>query len=526
MSSSINYQLINDFIADALLRFIEFNTKNLNWNTAGEGSFILKLFVTIYNTVLALYILLFTSNIIFGFLITRYITVKNFFYYINLLITTFIFYLILFKLILTLKIENALSLHIFDLRLEFLKANPNLTPIESTLTFTTGFGDALLLLSVLVGILCIDLLGIKNLHNSISNISIFYLFNIFIITMITTNNLLIMFISFEFIFLPTMFFAYSKGYAKKVDKASEILFYWTLFGSFTVLVSLTYLYYKYNTLNYLYLYKKQFTDHEVMLIFITIILGFGVKIPIVPFHYWLLKVHVESPTAFSIFLSGFLVKSAFYCVYMLMGLFYNTYIYMFLMVWVLLSLIIGTWGLAEQEDFKKLIAWATIQEMSFMLLFLIYKQLFLTSCCVLFLLLHGIMSSFMFFLVDILHRRFKTRSIKLSMGLNVTCPKLIPYFWFLILLFSGFPLTVKFYLEWNLAVMLLTSHFYVLMFALFTVNVLGVLFFSRILLSLMYGSLEKSTTEMDIVDIGVKEKMILDCLVYLILILTILIYMF
>lgn len=131
----------------------------------------------------------------------------------------------MFKLILTLKIENALSLHIFDLRLEFLKANPNLTPIESTLTFTTGFGDALLLLSVLVGILCIDLLGIKNLHNSISNISIFYLFNIFIITMITTNNLLIMFISFEFIFLPTMFFAYSKGYAKKVDKASEILFY-------------------------------------------------------------------------------------------------------------------------------------------------------------------------------------------------------------------------------------------------------------------------------------------------------------
>lgn len=65
-----------------------------------------------------------------------------------------------------------------------------------------------------------------------------------------------MFMSFEFIFLPTMYFAYMLGYSKKIDKSSELLFYWTLFGSFTVLVSLSYFYYKYGTLNYLYLTKK------------------------------------------------------------------------------------------------------------------------------------------------------------------------------------------------------------------------------------------------------------------------------
>lgn len=65
--------------------------------------------------------------------------------------------------------------------------------------------------------------------------------------------------------------------------------------------------------------------------------------------------------------------------------------------------------------------------MSFMLLLLAFKQLFLTSSCVLFILVHGLMSSLMFYLVDVLQKRFKTRSIKLSMGLNLTCPKLIPY---------------------------------------------------------------------------------------------------
>jgi NADH:ubiquinone oxidoreductase subunit 4 (subunit M) len=39
-------------------------------------------------------------------------------------------------------------------------------------------------------------------------------------------------------------------------------------------------------------------------------IGFGVKIPVWPFHYWLTRVHVEASTGFSIFLSGFLVKAA------------------------------------------------------------------------------------------------------------------------------------------------------------------------------------------------------------------------
>jgi NADH-quinone oxidoreductase subunit M len=46
-----------------------------------------------------------------------------------------------------------------------------------------------------------------------------------------------------------------------------------------------------------------------------IFLGFGVKIPVFPFHYWLTKIHVEAPAGFSIFLSGFLVKAALYCFY-------------------------------------------------------------------------------------------------------------------------------------------------------------------------------------------------------------------
>jgi len=55
---------------------------------------------------------------------------------------------------------------------------------------------------------------------------------------------------------------------------------------------------------------QSWEDSELFLISILFFIGFGVKIPIWPFHYWLTRVHVEASTGFSIFLSGFLVKAA------------------------------------------------------------------------------------------------------------------------------------------------------------------------------------------------------------------------
>lgn len=77
----------------------------------------------------------------------------------------------------------------------------------------------------------------------------------------------------------------------------------------------------------MYLSQKQFSKAETQFLFINFLIGFGIKIPLAPFHFWLLKVHVESPTAFSIFLSGFLVKSALYCLFMLINIFNNNSMY-------------------------------------------------------------------------------------------------------------------------------------------------------------------------------------------------------
>lgn len=441
---------------------------------------------------------------------------------VNLFFLTIIISLLIIKFYFSLKLEQTLGPYLYDIKYQFFKENTNLFYYEHFIVFSSSFSDAILILSFITGLICLELLGLKNLFKNISNISLFYIFNFFVVLMVSTSNILVMFISFEFIFLPTMYFVYKLGYSKKVEKSNEILFYWTLFGSFLVLCTLGYLYFNFNTLNYNFLQQQSLSKVESQIIFIIFLLGFGIKIPLAPFHYWLLKVHVESPTAFSIFLSGFLVKSALYCLFILLSLFSNTHNYFILTGWIFFSLIVATLGLAKQTDIKKLIAWATVQEMTFMLLFLIFKQIFLTHTCILFIVLHGLMSSYMFYIVDMLQRRFKTRALIYIKGLHLLLPKMTKHIWFLILLFSGFPLTAKFFIEWSLISLMVETQYSTLIYIILFVNFLGAIFFCKVMFTIIYGTQEEENLEF--VETQKKEYGLLNFLVCFILILLWLIY--
>ena len=49
-----------------------------------------------------------------------------------------------------------------------------------------------------------------------------------------------------------------------------------------------------------------------MLIFLLLLAGFAIKVPMFPFHTWLPLAHVEAPTAGSILLAGVLLKVGSY----------------------------------------------------------------------------------------------------------------------------------------------------------------------------------------------------------------------
>lgn len=94
-----------------------------------------------------------------------------------------------------------------------------------------------------------------------------------------------MFLSFEFIFFPSLYFVYILGYVKKVDKTIFFLLVWTLLGSFLVFFSFAYIYIQFGTLDFKLLLFKKFTEFELNVLYFIFFIGFGVKLPIFPFHY-------------------------------------------------------------------------------------------------------------------------------------------------------------------------------------------------------------------------------------------------
>jgi formate hydrogenlyase subunit 3/multisubunit Na+/H+ antiporter MnhD subunit len=81
---------------------------------------------------------------------------------------------------------------------------------------------------------------------------------------------------------------------------------------------------------------------------------------------------VEAPSGFSIFLSGFLVKSAVYCFYKFTSVLGGGNIPALCIVICVLGVLDASVKMWGQIDIKKLIAYATVQEMNIIYLLFVW----------------------------------------------------------------------------------------------------------------------------------------------------------
>ena len=112
-------------------------------------------------------------------------------------------------------------------------------------------------------------------------------------------------------------------------------------------------------------------NNVVIFVSVLFIMGFGLKAAIVPFHSWLPDAHPSAPAPVSALLSGLLIKTL--GIYALLRIFYNILgldqmllnIFMFLGG---LSIIIGALLALGQRDFKRLLAYSSINQIGYILL--------------------------------------------------------------------------------------------------------------------------------------------------------------
>ena len=156
-----------------------------------------------------------------------------------------------------------------------------------------------------------------------------------------------------------------------------------------------------------------------------ILIGFAIKLPLVPFHTWLPDAHVEASTPVSILLAGVLLKLGTYgLVRYCLGLFPDAWTVAapYLATWSFISVLYGSVNAIAQTDMKKMVAYSSIGHMGFVLLACAANTSLSLLGTLFQMLSHGIISGLMFFLVGMVYEKTGTRDLKVLKGLlNPEC---------------------------------------------------------------------------------------------------------
>jgi hydrogenase-4 component F len=101
-----------------------------------------------------------------------------------------------------------------------------------------------------------------------------------------------------------------------------------------------------------------------------LVVGFGTKAGIAPFHPWLPDAHAEAPSAVSALLSGLMIKMAFYALARILCLFFPSYppLGVFLVVLGAITMVVGGVMTLAQVDLKRLLAYSSVSQMGYLLM--------------------------------------------------------------------------------------------------------------------------------------------------------------
>ena len=189
-------------------------------------------------------------------------------------------------------------------------------------------------------------------------------------------------------------------------------------------------------------------------IFLCLLLGFGVKMPIFPLHGWLPLAHVEAPSPVSILLSGILLKMGAYGLLRAVATLPTAVID--LQIWLVLlafvNMIYGAVLAWSQRDLKTMVAYGSVSHMGIVLLGIATLNQNGLAGAVVQMVAHGLTAGALFLLVGLLYERTHTRDIADYSALVQVMPRCTFFIVITLLAAVGLPGTAGFVAELHVLV--------------------------------------------------------------------------
>jgi NADH-quinone oxidoreductase subunit M len=256
-------------------------------------------------------------------------------------------------------------------------------------------------------------------------------------------DLLMFFVFWEIGLVPMYFLINQWGSANRNYASLKFMIY-TMGGSLGLLLAVQLLGFYFKTYDLLDIYKLWTAlDTSPLpglslgtvktIAFWAFTIAFAVKVPLWPFHTWLPDAHTEAPTAGSMLLAGVLLKLGAYGFIRLVLPLYPDQAKTFAIALAFLAvaaIIFGAFGSFGQTDFKRLVAYSSVNHMGFVVLGIAAAAAaagtadahIAMSGAVLQMFNHGLSAAGMFFLVGVIYERTHTRNLEDFGGLFPLVP--------------------------------------------------------------------------------------------------------
>jgi NADH-quinone oxidoreductase subunit M len=187
-------------------------------------------------------------------------------------------------------------------------------------------------------------------------------------------------------------------------------------------------------------------------VFLAMMCGFAVKVPMVPLHTWLPLAHVEAPTAGSVLLAGVLLKLGTYgflrlCVPLApdAALRFGVPVLGTLAV---VGILYGAFCSLGQDDIKKLVAYSSVSHLGYCMLGLFALNEVGLTGSLLQMINHGLSTGALFLLVGMLYERYHTRKMGDYGGMGARLRLLAVFMVFITMSSIGLPGLNGFLGEW------------------------------------------------------------------------------
>ena len=262
-------------------------------------------------------------------------------------------------------------------------------------------------------------------------------------------DLLLFFVFFEIVLVPTYFLIGGWGHDRRSYAANKF-FLFTMLGSALMLVGILALAFLHAaavdgpmTFDLLSLIEgPSISIITARWLFVAFAVAFAVKVPLFPLHTWLPDAHANAPTAGSAILAAVMLKLGSYG-FLRFGLYLfpeaSKHFAPVLMTLGVVGIIYGAIVATMQRDLKRLVAYSSVAHMGFVVIGMFTFNAQGVVGGVLQMVNHGVSTGALFLLVGMIYKRCHTREIARLGGLQKPAPLLAGVFLVVVLSSIGVP---------------------------------------------------------------------------------------